>query len=274
MRAAILGAGYVGQAVARQWRHQGLQVTATTTRPERVVELQAVAHQVRVVRGDDEAGLRQLLLGQDTLLVCVGRGRGASYEDTYLRTAQTLARVLPATPSLSQLLFTSTCSVYGDHQGQWVREDTPPRPITANANIMLETERVLLDSGRPDLQVCIFRLGGIYGPGRDLARIFQRSAGTTRPGTGESPSNWIHLDDIVGALEFARQHRLQGLYNLVQDEIPTIRALIERVCHRHGLPVVTWDPAQPSNRNYNARVSNQKLKAAGYQWRHPGFAAL
>ncbi|ASC74012.1 putative NAD-dependent epimerase [Halomicronema hongdechloris C2206] len=274
MRAAILGTGYVGQAVARHWQGLGLQVTATTTRSERVGALQAVADRVQVVRGDDEAGLRQLLVDHDLLLVSVGRGRGASYEETYLRTAQTLARVLPDIPSLSQLLFTSTCSVYGNHQGQWVREDTPPQPATANAKIMIETEQVLLERNRPDLKVCILRLGGIYGPERDLARIFQRSAGSTRPGTGNSPSNWIHLDDIVGAIDFVRQHQLQGLYNLVQDEIPTIRALIDRVCHRHGLPAVTWDPSQPSSRSYNARIANQKIKAAGYALRHPSFDQL
>jgi nucleoside-diphosphate-sugar epimerase len=84
----------------------------------------------------------------------------------------------------------------------------------------------------------------------------------------------VHLDDIVGAIAHAQSHRLSGLYNLVQDEIPTVRELIDRVCQANHLAPIQWDPSQPSARPYNVRVSNQKLKAAGYEFRHPTFAGL
>ncbi|PSN19646.1 NAD(P)-dependent oxidoreductase, partial [filamentous cyanobacterium CCP5] len=96
----------------------------------------------------------------------------------------------------------------------------------------------------------------------------------TRPGSGAEGSNWIHLDDIVGAIDFASQHRLQGIYNLVQDEVPTVRELIDRVCQANHLEPVRWDESQPSSRPYNVRVSNHKLKAAGYRFRHPTFEQL
>lgn len=274
LRAAILGCGYVGQAVADLWRGQGMTVTATTTRPERLEALQQGADRALVVRGDDGMAVADLLAGQQVLLICVGAGRRASYEDTYLNTAKTVVNALPLATDLRQIIFTSTYSVYGNYGGAWVREDDPAHPATDNGRILLDTEQVLLSAATDQRQVCIFRLGGIYGPGRDLAKIYGRAAGTTRPGTGQEASNWIHQVDIVGAIAWAERHRLSGLYNLVQDEIPTVRDLIDRVCQTHQLAPVQWDPSQPSARPYNVRVSNQKLKAAGYTFRHPTFADL
>jgi nucleoside-diphosphate-sugar epimerase len=271
MRAAILGCGYVGTAVARQWREQGLIVTATTTRPERVDELSTVADRVTVVKGSDQGAIAALLAPQTTLLICVGAGRQANYTETYLNTAKTVVRVLDQAPDLRQIIFTSTYSLYGNYAGAWVREDDPVKPATDNGRIMAATEQVLLEAATPQRQVCIFRLGGIYGPGRELAKIYSRAAGTTRPGSGHEASNWVHLEDIVGAIAFAQAHSLSGIYNLVQDEIPTVRELIDRVCQAHQLDPVAWAPSQPSARPYNVRVSNQKLKAAGYQFRHSEF---
>lgn len=265
-KVAIIGCGYVGKEVARLWQQQGLTVTATTTSPERVEELQTVADRVRVLKGTDPEDLQDCLLDQQRVLVCVGSKRGANYEETYLGTAKTLAQVLPNT-QVQQLIYTSTYSVYGQHHGAVVTEETTVQPATANGEVIAATEQTLLGlSG-----ACVLRLGGIYGPGRTLARIYGRAAGQTRPGSGGEWANWIHRSDIVGAIEFARSHSLSGIYNLVQDEIPTVRELIDRVCDRNHLAPVQWDPSQPSARPYNAKVSNAKIKAAGYQLAHPNF---
>lgn len=274
MKAAILGCGYVGTAVAQLWQSQGVEVTATTTNPDRVDELQQVAAVIQVVNGSDPDGIAALLQDQDTLLICVGAGRQANYEETYLNTAKTVVKSLGQAPDLKQIIFTSTYSVYGNYEGIWVREDDPAKPATDNGRTMEETEKILLQAATPERKICIFRLGGIYGPGRELAEIYSRAAGQTRPGAGHEASNWVHLDDIVGAIAFAQIHSLSGLYNLVQDEISTVRELIDRVCTANHLNPVQWDPSQPSARPYNVRVSNQKLKAAGYIFRHPSFEGV
>ncbi|MEA5466536.1 SDR family oxidoreductase [Leptothoe sp. PORK10 BA2] len=267
-KAAIIGCGYVGQEVARLWRRQGLTVTATTTSPERVEELRTVADRVLVLKGTDPEAVQDCLVDQQVVLVSVGPKRGANYGETYLGTAQTLAQVLPHT-AVQQLIYTSTYSVYGQHQGAVVTEETGVEPATANGEVIAAAERTLL--GLSGLDVCVLRLGGIYGPGRTLERIYSRAAGQTRPGTGDEWANWVHREDIVGGIEYVRSHSLSGIYNLVQDEIPTVKELIDRVCDRYHLAPVTWDPAQPSARPYNAKVSNAKIKAAGYQFIHPSF---
>lgn len=267
-QAVILGCGYVGQAVARLWQNS-LQVTATTTTPDRVAELAPIAQQVVVLQGNDRAGLASLLQGKSLVLVSVGAPRADAYEATYLQTAKTLEQVVAATPSVSQIIYTGSYAVYGDRQGAWVDETSALAPANRNGEILAETEQILLRLATPARRVCLFRLGGIYGPDRELVKIFRRAAGTTRPGNGQDAANWIHLEDIVGAIDFARQRQLSGIYNLVGNPPTTTGELLQQVLTAHGLPPVTWDATQSSNRPYNARVSNQKLRQAGYQFRYP-----
>ena len=125
--ATILGCGYVGKVVAKEWRSRNLKVTATTTTPSRVSELAAIAHHVEVLRGHDEAALHRLLSQQETLLVSIGAPAPDAYEATYDHTTKALAAVVPHLPSLTQIIYTSSYSVYGDRQGAWVTEESPGR---------------------------------------------------------------------------------------------------------------------------------------------------
>ncbi|MDY7013757.1 MAG: NAD-dependent epimerase/dehydratase family protein, partial [Cyanobacteriota bacterium] len=180
-----------------------------------------------------------------------------------------LVSLLPELPSIRQVIYTGSYAVYGDRGGEWVDESSPIAPANENGEILAQTEQILLAAARKTLNVCVFRLGGIYGEGRELVRIFRRAAGMTRPGDGTDASNWIHLEDIVGAIDFALQHQLGGIYNLVDDSHLTTGKLIAGILEKHGLPSVIWDASQPSSRPYNAKVSNQKLKEVGYRFLRP-----
>jgi nucleoside-diphosphate-sugar epimerase len=268
MNSIIIGCGYVGTAVAQHWTQQGLTVTATTTNPDRLPELRSIAAHALVLTGNDEIALKAALENQQIVLLSVGAPNPDAYDGTYRQTAKTLVSVLPQTP-VQQVIYTGSYAVYGDHKGEWVTEETPVRPANVKGEILSETEQILLGAASAERQVCVLRLGGIYGPGRELVKLLGRAAGTTRPGDGSDRSNWIHRDDIVGAIDFARVHRLNGVYNLVQDTPFTTQELFARVCAAHQLEPVIWDASRSSDRPYNAKVSNQKLKDAGYRLIHP-----
>ncbi len=89
------------------------------------------------------------------------------------------------------------------------------------------------------------------------------------PGSGETFTSWIHLDDIVSALDFLSQRRLGGIYNLVNDFNMTIHELSDEICQRADLEKILWDDTKPSYRSLNARISNEKIKSAGYKLIHP-----
>lgn len=269
LKVTIIGCGYVGMAVARQWRESGHEILATTTTRDRVAELEKVAQQVAIVRGDDLDALRSVVRDRDVVLLSVGARHPNTYRETYLDTAKNLVTVLQDAPGVKQVIYTGSYSVYGDKKGQWVDETAPIAPIDDKDKILFETERVLLGVARDRVKTCVLRLGGIYGPDREIVKIFGRVAGTTRPGTGQEWSNWIHLQDIVAAIAFVCEQRCEGIYNLVNDVPLPLGELLDRLCELHGLATVSWDPSRPSLRSHNVRVSNRKLKAAGFQLNYP-----
>ncbi|MGK7872469.1 MAG: SDR family oxidoreductase [Xenococcaceae cyanobacterium] len=271
---AILGCGYVGSALADYWQEQGHFVTGTTTSWERVASLSQIVSQVVLMKGDDASAVQSLVQGQDTVVVSVAPTGSqvadeATYETTYLATASNLVRALNQAPGVKQIIYLSSCSVYGDRQGGWVDETSPVAPSERRSQVLCEAEKILLQVASENQRVCILRLGGIYGPGRELIRMFGGLAGMTLPGRGDRFINWIHRDDIVGAIEFARLNQLEGIYNLVDDSQLTVKEQVERICFQYGLPPVHWVPSKLSWGRKSLRVSNQKLKAAGYQLVHP-----
>ena len=271
--ALILGCGYVGKVIAQRWRGAGITVTATTTRQERVAELETMADRVMVLDATDPQKLREALAGQDTVLMVIGAKGPTDYRHAYLESAETLVAAVPEFPQIKQVIYTGSYSLYGDRNGDWVTEETPLKPATPNAEILATTEQTILSLNPTDdpqrAIACVLRLGGICGPGREVVRILSRAAGKTRPGDGSGWAHWTHLDDIVGAIAWVRQNRLSGIFNVVQDEPIRQKDLFEKALAKANLPGVIWDPTLPSSKSYNVRVSNQRLQDAGYTMQYP-----
>lgn len=271
----IIGCGYVGMAVASHlYQKPGYFVTATTTRFERVAEIEKVATRVVVIKGNDPDSVRSLVQNHDTILLSIApiSDRQVSpniYEETYIPTANNLVAALTDTQEEKQLIYLSSCSVYGNKKGDLVDETASVTPTDEYAEIMSKTEQILLQANSKNIKICILRLGGIYGPSREFAKRLSRIAGKTMPGSGEHFVNWIHLDDIVSAVDFIRSNQCYGIYNLVDNTKLTLRDLCNQVCDRYNLEQVIWDSSQPSLRDNNVRVNNQKIKAAGYNLVHP-----
>lgn len=255
MRIGILGCGYIGEAAALHWKEQGHIVTATTRHPNRIPHLQTIADHVFLLNSP----LEEFLAKQEALLIAVAPDTHSDYAATYLQTAQQVANT--KSPSLKHILYTSSLSVYGDHQGNWVDENTPPSPIGENGRILLEAEEALRASHTP---TCIFRLGEIYGPGREIEQRIRRTIHSPFPGDGSSYTNLTHQTDCVRALDFALKNNLQGIYNLCGDYHVPRRLFYEEICKKENLPPVQWDPTRKSLHAGNRRASNSKLKDAGF----------
>jgi nucleoside-diphosphate-sugar epimerase len=271
MKLAIIGCGYVGSAVARLWHTAGNEVTVTTTTRDRVTELQTIASQVVVVTGDNLSGLKQVVANQDVVLLSVGSKQRTpeAYRQAYLETAQNLVAAIKANSGVKQLIYTGSYGVIDNKSGDTIDETVAVNPQDEFGEILAQTEQVLLNASTEDFKTCILRLAGIYGSGRELIKIFRRVAGTTRPGSGESYTNWVHLEDIVQAIDFAKDRQLQGIYHLNSDELMTTKEFLQRLFEAHNLPPVTWDSSQISTRAYNMKLSNQKIKRAGFELAHP-----
>ena len=281
MRLSLVGCGYVGQAIAQQLQGRAdLELTVTTTSEERRGELSAMADQVLVISADDPDGLLAALKGRDAAIFCLGpKGNrqvdAAGYRRTFNDSFRCLEQLLPKLPVLQQIIYTGSCSIYGDAGGGWVDESTTAQPRDEHGAVLLEAERQLLAMGSPQRRVCILRLGALYGPQREFEQRFSRLAGSTQPGRGERFTNWVHRDDAAAAAIAALDGHWHGIVNVVDDAPVPLAELLNASLAQAGLAPITWQPAsEPGNPGLNRRISNRLLKSKSFELNHPRIALL
>lgn len=175
--------------------------------------------------------------------------------------------------------YLSTTAVYGDHQGGWVDETTPVNPGSVRARQRVLAEAQWLETGLP---VHIFRLAGIYGPGRGpFEKVRDGSARRIiKPGQVFSR---IHVADIAEALLASIARPNPGaIYNLCDDDPAPPEDVLSYAAHLLGLPAppaVPYDQAEmsPMARSFYAeskRVRNDRIKTElGVRLNFPDYRA-
>ena len=166
--------------------------------------------------------------------------------------------------------YLSTVGVYGDRGGAWVDETTPPAPASERSRRRLDAERLWLEFGaRTGRAVHVFRLPGIYGPGRSA--IDQLRAGTARrivkPG---QVFNRVHVADIARVLSASvRRPRAGAVYNAADDEPAPPQDVVAYAAALLGVPAppeIPFDAAamSPMAASYyaeNKRVGNALIRS-------------
>ncbi|EAZ91438.1 SDR family oxidoreductase [Crocosphaera chwakensis] len=270
-KVTVMGCGYVGKAVASYWYEKGYYVTGTTTREEKISDLETITHRSIVMRGDELEAVEKVINNQETILVSIApisdrQVDAEAYAQTYLPTAKNLVTALTSNSTVKQVIYLSSGSVYGDKKGEWVDENSSLYTESDYNKVLVEAEKIVLELNRDDINVCLLRLGGIYGPKRELDKRIGRMAGKILPGDGSNYVAWIHLDDVVSAVEFINKKGCHGVYNLVNDVKLTSKELCDLICDRQQLERVSWDDSKPPFSALNARVDNSKIKQEGYKF--------
>jgi nucleoside-diphosphate-sugar epimerase len=175
--------------------------------------------------------------------------------------------------------YLSATAVYGDRQGGWVDETSSLEPVTERGRWRVASEAAWAASGLP---VQIFRLAGIYGPGRSpLDRL--REGRAHRVVKARQIFSRIHVDDIAAALLASMARPDPGrVYNLADDLPAPPQDVIAFAAELLGLPVppeVPFEAAElsPMARSFYAeskRVANGRVKAElGLRLAHPDYRA-
>lgn len=208
----ILGCGYVGERLAAACLREGMRVSATTRSQERAAVL--ASQGISAVRAASPAEIPDALLADvDALVDSIPLDRSAGRAHAPQR--DWLPDLVSGMPRLGWAGYLSTTGVYGDAAGAWVDESSPCSPQSPRGRERLAAERCWLDAA-PCAE--LFRLAGIYGPGRNL--IERLRAGGYKTVRWQPPhwSNRIHVDDIVAALQAAmRRPRAGRIVNLADD---------------------------------------------------------
>jgi hypothetical protein len=186
-------------------------------------------------------------------------------------------------PTTERLLFTSSTSVYAQHQGEWVDEDSPAVAEGFSGRCIRAGERLLWDSGWPAVAV---RFGGIYGPGRTRlidsvregsATCSDRPAGLhqphpprrLRPGAG-TPAQflpdpeplYVAVDDDPAPLD-------EVLSWLATNSAPRNRPVASQSPLKPGAGAIRRDSC--ARMRASKRCRNARLRASGFQFRYPSY---
>ncbi|ANL45091.1 NAD-dependent nucleoside-diphosphate-sugar epimerase protein [Rhizobium phaseoli] len=274
MHVMIFGCGYSGTAIAKAFAGQDMRVSGTTRSAEKVEALRA--NGIEAFRFDGETmedGLSRALVDVTHLVQSIAPRKA----DPLLRLlGEDSARLLPR---LEWIGYLSTVGVYGDHKGAWVSEETPCLPVSGRSKERLEAEEGWLAIGQErGVPTAILRLSGIYGPGRNA--FCNLDKGTARRLIKKDQVfNRIRVEDIGAATRFLSARGLGGIYNVTDDRPGPPQDVIVEAARLMGVeppPEQAFETAEltPMARTFygeNKRVSNAKLKKAGFAFSFPTY---
>ena len=267
-----IGHGYSAQALARRLLPQGWQIIGTTRTEAGAKALRATGIEALVW---PEADLSGALAKATHLLTSVAPGDS----DPVL---QAIGPQI-AGSALKWVGYLSTTAVYGHHNGDWVDETTPLAPTTARGAARVQAEADWTALGLP---LHIFRLAGIYGPGRGPFEKVRDGTARRIHKAGQVFSR-IHVDDIARVLHAALQRPHPGIYNVCDDDPASPEDILGLAADMLGLPpppIVPYEQAEmtPMARSFyaeNKRVRNDRIKTVlgvtlDYPTYREGLAAI
>lgn len=275
MKLMIFGAGFSGLAIARALAPDTSFAGGTTRNPQRFEALQQAGLTPFIYDGGDFDESILAALGDITHLV-MSIAPDNDGDPLLERMGGGLKQIMP---KLAWIGYLSTVGVYGDHDGAWVNEDTPCKPVSRRSVARMGAEQGWTGLAlQADVPLAIIRLSGIYGPGRNALKTMSegKARRLIKPG---QVFNRIHVADIGGATALLARKHMGGIFNVTDDKPAPPQDVVAHAAGLMGVPpppVVDFETADlsPMARSFygeNKRVSNARIKAAGYDFLYPDF---
>lgn len=276
------GFGFSARALAPRLKARGWRVTGTSRNVDGAARIKSQGYEALNFDGSAPSDMVRAALQSATHLV-ISAPPGES-GDPVLKWHRA---DIETAENLQWIGYLSTIGVYGDQGGAWVDETMPVRPQSERSKRRLEAERAWLGLARSNRRVQVFRLAGIYGPGRGaIDQILSgRARRIVKPG---QVFNRIHVEDIAGTVEAAIETGgTHDVYNVTDDEpAPPQDVLVyaAELLGRPAPPEIPFNEAELSEmaRSFYCelkRVNNDRIKEdLGVQLRYPtyreGLAAI
>jgi nucleoside-diphosphate-sugar epimerase len=263
MKLVVFGLGFSAKAFVDFSASRFSSITATVTSQEKAARLTKDSCHVFVFNDEyADAKIENALAQADAVLISIGPDERG---DPVLRR---YVRHIEQSKSIRWIGYLSTIGVYGDAQGGWVDETTPPTPSHARTNMRVKVEQEWLALGeRAAKPVQIFRLAGIYGPGRNpILNLVQRAQRIIKPG---QVFNRIHVEDIAQTLLASLAKPCAGaVYNVTDNEPAPPQDVLTYAADLMGVeppPEIPFEKAVMSEmaRSFyadNKRVSNRLIR--------------
>lgn len=265
----IFGLGYAATSITK---HISDSVHSITTTNRVIPDTRLADCQHLVFDGDVVSeNLADAISRSTHVLISIGPNDAG---DPVLNAASNL---LKKAKHLRWIGYLSTVGVYGNHDGAWVDENTKCRPVSKRSIERLSAENNWLElANKKDVPLSIFRLSGIYGPGRNALLNIEKGR-SRRLVKKDQVFNRIHREDIAQAVGNAIKSGANGIFNITDDEPAPPQDVVTYVHQLRGSeppPEIDFETADltPMARSFygeNKRVSNAKSKSElnmNYRW--------
>ncbi|AHF98746.1 sugar epimerase/dehydratase [Halostagnicola larsenii XH-48] len=282
MRVAILGCGYVGCELGGQLAERDHEVIGVRRSEAGLETIESLGFEA--VRADitDEDDLESIPSVDAIVFAASSGGRGATAaRRVYVDGLETAIEAFGSREDPpDRLVYTSSTGVHGDHDGDWVDEETPIDPTTEKTAVLAEAERVALEEP-PEygFEGTVARYAGLYGP--DRYRLERYLEGPVTAGY----LNMVHRDDAAGAVRYLLEEDLSRgeVVQVVDDEPAEKWAFADWLAEAAGvadppkrtkaerLEGEALSPAAKRRIRTSKRCSNEKLRNLGYEFVYPTF---
>lgn len=264
-----LGFGYCARALARAAAGEFRAIAGTARRAERQREL--VSNGFPVLPFDDS----DLLDGATHILI------SAPPEAAGDPVLASLGEAIAKLSGVEWIGYLSTTGVYGDRRGGWVSEEDTPDPGRARSRLRLVAERAWLAFGDAQgMPVNIFRLAGIYGPGRNVLDRLRAGSARRIVKPGQVFSR-VHVEDVAAVLRASIARTQPGrVYNVADDEPSSHQEVIAFAAGLLGIAPPSEEPFETAELSALARsfysecrrVRNDRIKRElGVVLRYPTY---
>lgn len=260
MMVGILGVGFLGNQIASYLSYEGITPYLISRDPAKVLKWQKQGSQAFLLKPYQKSQWQELISHLDALVVTVAPTGGASYEETYLLTAQSLAKVGFEKP----IYYCSSTSVYGEKQGKAVDETASLNPLSLSAKILVETEKIYQKR-----YGAIIRIGELWGFERRIENRLKTAP--LLPGDGQTMTNLTHVTDAARAFVFLIKGGHQGIYNVCGKNHMPRKELYKELAARYNFPEPEWDPSQQSPHGGNKIVLSDKIRKLGFIFHHDTY---
>ncbi|KAJ8623114.1 hypothetical protein MRB53_031643 [Persea americana] len=287
-RMFIFGMGFVGLSFAHELKRHGWEISGTCTTVAKKMKLEEMGfNPILFNASDPELKSLNPLQGSSHLLISIPPIDGLG--DPVLSLHQDIIRRILGNGNVQWMGYLSSTSVYGDCGGAWVDEDYPINATSERAKARLAAEKGWLHLGNDlDIPAYVFRLGGIYGPGRSALDTIIKHETLSKSQKMRESRNYIsrvHVADICQALiaSMVLPSSSSSVYNVVDDN-PAPRAevfafaqtLIQERWSGHIMECSSLDRSdvaiEVENVKTGKRVSNARLKQElGVSLLHPTY---
>ncbi|MGE0022758.1 MAG: SDR family oxidoreductase [Hyphomicrobium sp.] len=276
MNILCIGLGYTAEALGSRLAPRGWQIAGTARTSDGLARIRTLGFDAIPFDGTSPAPEVSEAIARATHIL-MSAGPTQTGDPLLAHHARDIA----AAPRLAWIGYLSTIGVYGDTGGAWIDETATPRPGSERTRRRLAAEDDWLGLARTSAkQTRIFRLGGIYGPGRsaidDLARGEARRI--VKPG---QVFNRIHVDDIASVLlASAEGHGSHDVYNVTDGEPSPPQDVVLHAARLMGVdppPEIPFEeaPLSPMGLSFyaeNRRVRSRRIREdLGVELAYPSY---